>query len=64
MTAGSAASQPTRPAPQQGYPSGSGGQSQAGDIGRLLLRCPDQHGIIAAVSAFLAEPGANIVSLD
>ncbi|ORV39794.1 formyltetrahydrofolate deformylase [Mycolicibacter engbaekii] len=33
-------------------------------MGRLLLRCRDNHGIIAAVSAFLAEAGANIISLD
>ena len=29
---------------------------------RLLISCPDQHGIVAAVSGFLAERGANIVS--
>ncbi|QUR66886.1 formyltetrahydrofolate deformylase [Mycobacterium spongiae] len=34
------------------------------DIGRLLLRCNDRPGIIAAVSAFLAQAGANIISLD
>ncbi|KLO28850.1 formyltetrahydrofolate deformylase [Mycolicibacter heraklionensis] len=33
-------------------------------MGRLLLSCQDSHGIIAAVSAFLAEAGANIISLD
>ncbi|MCV7087938.1 formyltetrahydrofolate deformylase [Mycolicibacter hiberniae] len=33
-------------------------------MGRLLLRCRDNHGIIAAVSAFLADAGANIISLD
>ncbi|BBY32301.1 formyltetrahydrofolate deformylase [Mycolicibacter minnesotensis] len=48
---------------QPGYPH-QAGSHQAGDIGRLLLRCPDSHGIIAAVSAFLAEAGANIISLD
>jgi formyltetrahydrofolate deformylase len=61
MTAGSAASAPTQ---QQDYPQGSGGQPAPADIGRLLLRCPDRHGIIAAVSAFLAKAGANIISLD
>lgn len=30
----------------------------------MLLHCPDRHGIIAAVSAFLANAGANIISLD
>ncbi|CAM4397991.1 Formyltetrahydrofolate deformylase [Mycobacterium basiliense] len=34
------------------------------DIGRLLLRCHDRPGIIAAVSSFLAQAGANIISLD
>jgi formyltetrahydrofolate deformylase len=34
------------------------------DIGRLLLRCHDRPGIIAAVSAFLSRAGANIISLD
>ena len=34
------------------------------DIGRLLIRCTDRPGIVAAVSGFLAEHGANIISLD
>ncbi|MET0901592.1 MAG: formyltetrahydrofolate deformylase [Mycobacterium sp.] len=34
------------------------------DFGRLLLRCPDQQGIVAAVSTFMTGAGANIVSLD
>ncbi|UNB55919.1 formyltetrahydrofolate deformylase [Mycolicibacterium sp. YH-1] len=34
------------------------------DVGRLLLRCTDKPGLVAAVSAFLAAAGANIVSLD
>ncbi|MHA3019495.1 formyltetrahydrofolate deformylase [Mycobacterium sp. BMJ-28] len=34
------------------------------DVGRLLLRCPDRPGLVAAVSAFLSQAGANIVSLD
>jgi formyltetrahydrofolate deformylase len=34
------------------------------DVGRLLLRCADRPGLVAAVSAFLAGSGANIVSLD
>ncbi|HYH12019.1 MAG TPA: formyltetrahydrofolate deformylase [Thermomicrobiales bacterium] len=32
--------------------------------GRLLVSCPDRPGIIAAVSAFLFERGANIVHSD
>lgn len=31
------------------------------DKGRLLVSCPDQPGIVAAVSAFLLEHGANII---
>ncbi|HVF78723.1 MAG TPA: formyltetrahydrofolate deformylase [Solirubrobacteraceae bacterium] len=34
------------------------------DIGRLLVACPDRSGIIAAVSAFLHEHGANIIESD
>jgi len=33
-------------------------------MGRLLVSCPDQPGIIAAVSGFLHELGANIVESD
>jgi formyltetrahydrofolate deformylase len=31
------------------------------DIGRLLISCPDRPGIVAAVSRFLFEAGANIL---
>jgi formyltetrahydrofolate deformylase len=34
------------------------------DIGRLLVSCPDQPGIIATVSRFLYEHGANIIESD
>lgn len=34
------------------------------DIGRLLLRCDDRPGLVAAVSAFLTGADANIISLD
>jgi formyltetrahydrofolate deformylase len=34
------------------------------DVGRLLVSCPDRHGIVAAVASFLAESGANIVASD
>ncbi|MBO0864316.1 MAG: formyltetrahydrofolate deformylase [Mycobacterium sp.] len=51
--------------PQGGYPQPPSGQPPPpADIGRLLLRCPDRPGLIAAVSAFLAKAGANIISLD
>ena len=33
-------------------------------IGRLLVSCPDRHGIVAAVSGFLSESGANILAAD
>src|SRR6201993_3774966 len=45
------------------YPEGRG-VLPVKDIGRLLLRCADRPGLVAAVSAFLAQAGANIVSLD
>lgn len=34
------------------------------DVGRLLISCPDRPGIVAAVSQFLAESGANIIHSD
>ena len=34
------------------------------DIGRLLVRCADRPGLVAAVTTFLARAGANIISLD
>jgi formyltetrahydrofolate deformylase len=33
-------------------------------VARLLVSCPDRHGIVAAVSGFLAECDANILSSD
>ncbi len=36
----------------------------AKDIGRLLLRCADRPGLVAAISGFLSDAGANIISLD
>ncbi len=33
-------------------------------IARLLVSCPDRHGIVAAVSGFLSESNANILSSD
>ncbi|OBI87335.1 formyltetrahydrofolate deformylase [Mycobacterium asiaticum] len=46
------------------FPVRPAGPPPPADIGRLLLRCHDRPGIIAAVSAFLANAGANIISLD
>ncbi len=34
------------------------------DIARLIISCPDQHGIVAAVSELLSGLGANIIALD
>jgi len=34
------------------------------DIGRLLISCPDRPGIVAGVSQFLFERGANIIHSD
>lgn len=36
----------------------------AGDRGRLVVSCPDRPGIVAAVSRFLFERGANVVHSD
>jgi formyltetrahydrofolate deformylase len=40
------------------------GALPATDIGRLLLRCADRAGLVAAVTTFLTRVGANIISLD
>jgi formyltetrahydrofolate deformylase len=45
------------------YPLGSG-RLPVKDVGRLLLRCADRPGLVAAVTTFLADAGANIISLD
>ncbi|GAA3387957.1 MULTISPECIES: formyltetrahydrofolate deformylase [Cryptosporangium] len=34
------------------------------DRGRLLIQCADQPGIVSAISSFLTEHGANILTLD
>nr|WP_022872051.1 formyltetrahydrofolate deformylase [Nesterenkonia alba] len=34
------------------------------DIARLVISCPDQHGIVAAVSQTIADLGGNITTLD
>lgn len=38
--------------------------SETIETSRLLLACPDQPGLIAAVSGFLADAGRNIVDAD
>jgi formyltetrahydrofolate deformylase len=40
------------------------GDSVFRDRGRLLVSCPDRPGIVAAVSTFLFERGANIIHSD
>ena len=54
----------TTPAHHDKYPQNPGDRLQQNDIGRLLLRCQDRPGLIAAVSAFLTQAGTNIISLD
>ncbi|GGN52519.1 formyltetrahydrofolate deformylase [Oceanobacillus indicireducens] len=39
-------------------------QNENKNRARLLIRCPDQPGIVATVSQFLYEHGANIVTSD
>jgi formyltetrahydrofolate deformylase len=34
------------------------------DVGRLLISCPDRPGVVAAVSHFLFDHGANIIHSD
>jgi formyltetrahydrofolate deformylase len=34
------------------------------DVARLIVSCPDRHGIVAALSSTLADIGANIVNSD
>src|SRR3954447_4778119 len=44
---------------------GAGSESPATEVTmRLLISCPDRPGIVAAVSRFLYESGANIVRSD
>jgi formyltetrahydrofolate deformylase len=46
------------------YPQAGRGALPLKDVGRLLLRCSDRPGLVAAISTFLAQRGANIISLD
>ncbi|MBY0440914.1 MAG: formyltetrahydrofolate deformylase [Mycobacteriaceae bacterium] len=52
------------PAHHDKYPQNPGDRLRQNDIGRLLLRCHDRPGLIAAVSTFLTQAGTNIISLD
>ena len=42
----------------------SSSTTQGQDIARLIISCPDQPGIVAAVSELISELGGNIISLD
>jgi formyltetrahydrofolate deformylase len=54
------AAKPPPPSLDLGAPP-PGADDPLSDIGRLLITCPDRPGIVAAVSRFLFEQGANIV---
>lgn len=45
-------------------PSAMHGHSGSPDRGRLLIQCQDRPGIVSAVSTFLTDAGANIITLD
>ena len=49
---------------QLGSLEGAGGEVVSLQRARLLVSCPDQPGIVAAVSQFLFSQGANIVEAD
>ena len=51
----------TRELDQQGASAPPATDSAKRDIGRLLVSCPDRPGIVAAVSRFLFDAGANIL---
>jgi formyltetrahydrofolate deformylase len=46
-----------QPGPRAGI---SDASTSTGDIGRFLIACPDRPGIVAAISRFLFDHGANI----
>jgi formyltetrahydrofolate deformylase len=50
------------PVPSSPLPAPDQRRLTADDAARLLITCPDRDGIVAAVSGFLAEHGANITS--
>jgi methylenetetrahydrofolate reductase (NADPH) len=39
------------------------GPERSADHGRLLIRCSDRPGVVSAISTFLTDAGANIVTL-
>ncbi|HKI55990.1 MAG TPA: formyltetrahydrofolate deformylase [Trueperaceae bacterium] len=57
-------SDPQRRPDTGGPPAPGGAPSSTGGRARLLISCPDRPGIVAAVSRFLYERGANITDAD
>nr|WP_320670913.1 formyltetrahydrofolate deformylase [Patulibacter sp. DM4] len=51
-------------APEPPTPAAATPPSAGSDVGRLLVRCPDGPGIVAAVSGLLHAHGANIAQSD
>jgi formyltetrahydrofolate deformylase len=47
-----------------GFPHSATSSGHDIDHGRLLIQCPDQPGIVSAISTFLTKAGANILTLD
>jgi len=46
------------------HPHNAPGLAPVNDVGRLLFQCADRPGLAPVVGAFLAQAGANIVSVD
>lgn len=51
----------TAPAREREAPLSATAEYGHGDIGRLVISCPDRPGIVSAVTQFLYEQNANIV---
>jgi formyltetrahydrofolate deformylase len=52
------------PVPRPMAGNGRGSRAEYPDRGRLLVTCPDRPGIVAGVTQFLLQQGANVVHLD
>ena len=44
-----------------GVPASDRHDARDADVGRLVVRCPDRPGIVAALSGLMADAGANII---
>jgi len=51
------------PTQDDNFPQRPSGPPPPADIGRLLITCRDHPGLIAAVTTFLTQAGANVISL-